>query len=55
MKKNEMELTLKGVIPQRQPWATPQIDAAMIALSTLGGVAGPAEGAGTSNIYKNGS
>ena len=54
MKKNEMELTLKGVIPQRQPWATPQIDAAMIALSTLkGGAQG--EASSQDNDYKSGS
>ncbi len=34
MKTNEMEVQHQGVTPQRRPWETPQIDAAMIALST---------------------
>ena len=34
MKNNEMEVAHQGVILQRQPWETPRIYAAAVALST---------------------
>ncbi len=34
MKTNEMEVKHQGVTLQRQPWETPQIDAAAVVLST---------------------
>ena len=40
MKTNEMEVQHQGVTLQRQPWETPQIDAAAVALSTQKGAGG---------------